>query len=85
LFRSGGGFFVAPSSFGCFVEGRTRVYLFRKGVDVLLGNTLKPQAGPAKLRFRFEVAFFACSAPTDALRASAHPTMEQAESDPDFD
>jgi hypothetical protein len=40
--RSGGGFFVAPSSFGCSVVGRTRVFLFRKGVEVLLGKTLKP-------------------------------------------
>jgi hypothetical protein len=41
--RSGGGFFVAPSSCGCSVEGRTRVFLLRKGVDVLLGKTSKPQ------------------------------------------
>jgi hypothetical protein len=43
LLRAGGGFFVASSSFGCSVEGRTRVLLFRKGVDVLLGKTSKPQ------------------------------------------
>ena len=41
-FRSGGGFFVAPSSFDCFVGGRTRVFLLWKGVDVLLGKTFQP-------------------------------------------
>jgi hypothetical protein len=32
---------VAPSSFGCSVAGRTRVFLLWKGVDVLLGKTIQ--------------------------------------------